>query len=120
MDDEAGLFLAAAVIEQGVRDWRAARKSQLIDENGKLNLEKLKRFKTKNLPGVFEGLAEVESLRSFFHGGGIDIWIAFSGLRINPDLIVNGLEKSIKNKRQVLHWHKHDRPRGKESFNESV
>ena len=115
MNDEAAHYLAAAVIEQGVRDWRAARKSRLIDSNGNMIR---KNFRTKNgkMPATFDDPAEVDSLRTFFIGDGIDVFIAYTGLKVNPDFIVNGLERSVKNKRQYLHWQKHDRPRGKESI----
>lgn len=115
MNDEAALYLAAAVIEQGVRDWRAARNSHLIDENGNMIREN---FRSKNgkMPATFDDPAEVDSLRTFFFCDGLELFLVHTGLKVNPDFIVNGLERSVKNKRQYLHWQRQEPPRPKESF----
>tara|TARA_R100001463_G_scaffold25697_3_gene60731 strand:+ start:1138 stop:1485 length:348 start_codon:yes stop_codon:yes gene_type:complete len=115
VNDDAALYLSAAVIEQAVRDWRAARNANLIDMNGntiRINLVKLMRSKGM---ATFETAGEVESLKTFFFGEGLEAWVAFARLNINPDFILYQLENSVKHRRQHLHWQKHNTPR-KESF----
>ena len=106
MDEDAAHYLAAAVIEQGVRDWRAARHANLIDMNGETIHKNLGKLTSSNAFATFETVPEVKSLKTFFFDGGVEIWIAFAGFKIDVDLIVGGLEKSVNNSRQYLHWHR--------------
>ena len=115
MNDDAALYLSAAVIEQAVRDWRAARNANLISSDGntiRINLVKL--VNSKGL-ATFETAGEVESLKTFFFGNGLETWIDFARLNINPDFIIYQLENSVKHRRQYLNWQKNNTP-SKESF----
>ena len=85
MNNEAAQFLAAAVIEQAVRDWRAARNANLIDMHGNSNKHNLVKLTRSKSFATFETAGEVETLKSFFFCHGVETWVAFAGLNINVD-----------------------------------
>lgn len=119
MDDEAAMYLAGGVIEQAVRDWRLARRAGLIKSNGLIDRNAITKYyrnsSNTKLPTGFDGPAEVESLVKFFNNGGLEAWINFAGLQVDPDLIMDGLDASVQRRRQNLHSNKL-RPPSKESI----
>ena len=85
----AFLYFAGAVVEQAVRDWRQAKRSGFITSEGQIDGMKIRAYYKNSsnykLPTYFDGPADLESLVTFFHGGGLEVWLTFTGLQVDPD-----------------------------------
>jgi hypothetical protein len=105
--DVAGQYFAGAVIEQAVRDWRKAKASGFLTKDGKVDGTMIQAYYKNSsnfkLPTYFDGPADLESLISFFHGGGLEVWLNFGGLQVDPDLIVAGLDCIPARKAKIGH-----------------
>ena len=105
--DIAGQYFAGAVIEQAVRDWRKAKASGFITEEGQVDGEMIQAYYKNSsnykLPTCFDGPADLETLISFFHGGGLEVWLNCGGLQVDPDLIVAGLDCVPARKAKIGH-----------------
>ena len=112
LTDEAAQYFAGAVIEQAVRDWRKARASGFITNKGKVSGEMIQAYYRNSsnykLPTYFDGPADLETLVSFFHGDGLEVWLRFSGLKVDPDTIVAGLDCIPARKAKIGHLLKDD------------
>ena len=105
--DIAGQYFAGAVIEQAVRDWRKAKASGFITNDGQVDGEMIQAYYRNSsnykLPTSFDGPADLETLVTFFQGGGLEVWLTFGGLNIDPDLIVAGLDCIPARKAKIGH-----------------
>lgn len=103
----AGQYFAGSVIEQAVRDWRKARASGFITKGGTIDGTMIQAYyknsSNHKLPTYFDGPADLETLVTFFHGGGLEVWLAFGGLEIDPDIIVAGLDCIPARKAKIGH-----------------
>ena len=104
---EAAMYFAGAVIEQAVRDWRKARASGFITNKGQVSGEMIRAYYRNSsnykLPTYFDGPADLESLVSFFQGDGLEVWLRFSGLQLDPDTIIAGLDCLPARKAKIGH-----------------
>ena len=55
------------------------------------------------LPTCFDGPADLESLVTFFQGGGLEVWLTFTGLQVDPDTIIAGLDCLPARKSKIGH-----------------
>ena len=105
--EQAAMYFAGAVIEQAVRDWRKARSSGFITNKGQVSGEMIQAYYRNSsnykLPTYFDGPADLETLVSFFHGEGLEIWLRFSGLQVDADTIVAGLDCIPARKAKIGH-----------------
>ena len=103
----AAMYFAGAVIEQAVRDWRKAMASGFLTRAGQVDGEMIQAYYKNSsnykLPTYFDGPADLESLVSFFHGDGLEIWLRFSGLQVDPDVVVSGLDCIPARKAKIGH-----------------
>ena len=103
----AFLYFAGAVVEQAVRDWRQARRSGFLTNEGEIDGMKIQAYYKNSsnykLPTYFDGPADLESLVGFFHGGGLEVWLRFTGLHVDPDTIVAGLDCLPARKAKIGH-----------------
>ena len=103
----AFLYFAGAVVEQAVRDWRQAKRSGFITSEGQIDGMKIRAYYKNSsnykLPTYFDGPADLESLVTFFHGGGLEVWLTFTGLQVDPDVIIAGLDCLPARKAKIGH-----------------
>mgnify|MGYP003629336870 FL=1 len=103
----AGQYFAGAVIEQAVRDWRKAKASGFITNKGQVDGEMIQAYYKNSsnykLPTSFDGPADLETLVTFFQGGGLEVWLTFAGLQIDPDVIIAGLDYIPARKAKIGH-----------------
>ena len=103
----AAQYFAGAVIEQAVRDWRKAMASGFITNKGQVNGKMIQAYYRNSsnykLPTYFDGPADLETLVSFFHGDGLEVWLRFSGLKVDPDTVVAGLDCIPARKAKIGH-----------------
>ena len=103
----AGQYFAGSVIEQAVRDWRKAKASGFITREGTIDATMIQAYyknsSNHKLPTYFDGPADLETLVTFFHGGGLEVWMTFGDLDIDPDIIVAGLDCVPARKAKIGH-----------------
>lgn len=105
--DLAAMYFAGAVIEQAVRDWRQARRNGFINKHGEIDGEMIRAYYKNSsnykLPTYFDGPADLVSLGTFFHGGGLEVWLEFSQMQVDPDTIIAGLDCLPARKAKIGH-----------------
>jgi hypothetical protein len=90
-----------------VRDWRTARASGFINSLGQVDGEMIRAYyrnsSNHKLPTYFDGPADLESLVSFFHGDGLEVWLEFSQMQVLPETVIAGLDCVPARKAKIGH-----------------